>query len=52
MRLERLIRTSVADLQPGDVARTHRAAPPFKVVSTLLEHGATWHVLGHAWSIM
>jgi len=37
----------VADLQPGDVARTHRTAKPFQVVSTLLEHGASWRVLGH-----
>ena len=42
-----LTRTPVADLQPGDVARTHRTAKPFKVVSTLLEHGASWRVLGH-----
>ena len=42
-----LTRTPVADLQPGDVARTHRTAPSYRVVSTELQHGATWHVLGH-----
>ena len=42
-----LTRTPVADLQPGDVARTHRTAKPYTVVSTLLEHGASWRVLGH-----
>ena len=42
-----LTRALVAELQPGDVARTHRTALPYTVVSTLLEHGASWRVLGH-----
>ena len=42
-----LTRKAVAALEPGDVARTRHDSPPYKVVSTLLEHGASWRVLGH-----
>lgn len=42
-----LTRAAVSALQPGGVARTHRSSPPYRVVSTELEFGATWKVLGH-----
>lgn len=42
-----LTRVAVSALRPGDIVRSQRSSPSYRVVSAALEYGATWHVLGH-----